>query len=178
MEMEDPTEKLQEDIHHHATHNQGERWVSFVALTTAIVAVIAAICGLLAGHYGNEAILEQIKASDNWAYYQAKQIKIDVLSSKIELLTSLNKEPSDKDIKRLSKYKKDGEELKTKAEKESEESKLSLTIHETLSKGVTLFQIAIAVAAISILTKRKLFFGASFLFSIGGIIFFILGLIS
>ena len=36
---------------------------------------LAAIAALLAGHAANEALLEQIKASDQWSYYQSKSIK-------------------------------------------------------------------------------------------------------
>jgi hypothetical protein len=44
-------------------------------LSTAILAVSAAIAGLLSGQHVNEAMMNQMKASDQWNYYQAKSIK-------------------------------------------------------------------------------------------------------
>jgi hypothetical protein len=65
-EIEDPTEKLHEAIQEEAREAR-EQWVLGVALSTAILAVLAAVSSLLAGHHSNEALIEQIQASDQWA---------------------------------------------------------------------------------------------------------------
>src|SRR5207248_1176496 len=77
-EAEVPLEHLHEQVHHSAEHSR-ERWISWVALSTAVLAVLAAIAGLLSGHHVNEAMMNQIEASDQWSYYQAKSIKAAVL---------------------------------------------------------------------------------------------------
>ncbi len=46
-----------------------ERWVLYVALTTAVIAVLAALSGLLAGGHADEAMLAQMRSSDSWAFY-------------------------------------------------------------------------------------------------------------
>ena len=63
-------------------------WLTYLALTTAIIAVLAAIASLESGTYSNSALLEkneavllQAKASDQWAYYQAKGIKRNISSA-------------------------------------------------------------------------------------------------
>src|SRR5580693_10359834 len=84
--MEDPevpTEHLHEHMEHGAAHG-GAPWMMGVALSSALLAGLAAVCSLLAGHHANEAMVDQIKASDQWAYYQAKGIKSAILSSKME----------------------------------------------------------------------------------------------
>src|SRR5438128_12257300 len=97
-EAEVPLEHLHEEIHHSAEHS-GEDWISWVALSTAILAVLAAIAGLLSGKHANEAMMSQIEASDQWGYYQAKSIKASVLDAKIALASapieadSANREP-------------------------------------------------------------------------------------
>src|SRR6202030_520973 len=83
-EAEVPLEDLQEHVHHAAEHSS-ERWISWVALSTAILAVFAAIAGLLSGKHANEAMMSQIEASDQWNYYQAKSIKASVLDAKMSL---------------------------------------------------------------------------------------------
>jgi hypothetical protein len=70
-EAEVPLEHLHEQVHHSAEHS-GEAWISWVALSTAILAVLAAIAGLLSGQRANEAMMNQIESSDQWNYYQAK----------------------------------------------------------------------------------------------------------
>jgi TolB-like protein len=85
--MEDadiPLEHLHEHVHESAEQS-GERWMSRVALSTAVLAVLAAIAGLLSGSHANEAMMDQIQASDQWSYYQAKSIKAAVLEAKLSL---------------------------------------------------------------------------------------------
>src|SRR4051812_1801928 len=94
-EAEVPLESLHEHIHHSAEHG-GERWISWVALSTAILAVLAAIAGLLSGQHANEAMANQIEASDQWAYYQAKGIKAAVLDAKMSLSGTPNEQDRQK----------------------------------------------------------------------------------
>src|SRR5207248_1945983 len=74
----------------------GEKWISWVALSTAILAVLAAIAGLLSGKHANEAMMSQIEASEHWGYYQAKSIKASVLDAKIALASASNESDSAK----------------------------------------------------------------------------------
>jgi len=70
-EIEVPTEHLHEHMEHSAEENK-ERWILGVALSSAFLAAFAAMAALMAGFHANEAMLDQIKASDQWAFYQAK----------------------------------------------------------------------------------------------------------
>src|SRR5437870_6139382 len=106
-EAEVPLEHLHEEIHHHAEHG-GEKWISWVALSTAILAVLAAITGLLSGSHANEAMMDQIRASDQWSYYQAKSIKAAVLDAKMTMTAT----PSDKDKEKAAQYQEEQAEIK------------------------------------------------------------------
>jgi len=83
-EAEVPLEQLQHKLQESAEHANAV-WISWVALSTALLAVLAAIAGLLSGQHANEAMIHQIEASDQWSYYQAKSIKTAVLEDKQEL---------------------------------------------------------------------------------------------
>jgi len=168
-EIEVPTEHLHEQLEHSA-HSSQESWIMMVALTAALLSVLAAITGLFAGHYANEAMLEQIQASDQWAFYQAKGIKSAVLESKIDLLKQMGKDANDKDVKNAERYKDEQSEIKKEATEKQEGSALHLIKHNALSKGVTLFQIAIAICAISALTRKKWLWYSSILLGIAGVI--------
>ena len=176
-EIEVPIEKIQEEIHEHAIHGHNEQqpWNSKVALFSAIVAVFAAIAALLAGHNSNEAMIEQIRASDHWNHYQAKGIKSAILSSKLELLTELGKEAAPSVEQKIEGYKKEQEELSEKAKEREEKSERHLRVHQEFARSVTFFQIAITIAAISVLTRRKRFFFVGLGFSAIGLWSFVEG---
>ena len=169
-EAEVPMEHLHEEIHHSTEHG-GEKWISWVALSTAILAVLAAIAGLLSGKHANEAMMSQIEASDQWSYYQAKSIKASVLDAKIALASA----PSESDSEKRNRYEKEQEEIKIEAEQKQAEAKSNFHQHEVFARGVTMFQIAIAIAAISALTKKRTFWIVGLLFGLAGCVFLGLG---
>ena len=161
-EAEVPLEHLQEDVRERAEHSR-ETWISWVALSTAILAVLAAIAGLLSGQYANEAMMNQIEASDQWSYYQAKSIKASLLDAKISLAGA----PNESDQSKRDRYEKEQEEIKSEAQHKQADAKSNFHKHEVFARGVTMFQIAIAIAAISALTKKRRFWIVSLVF--GGI---------
>jgi predicted cobalt transporter CbtA len=165
-----PLEHLHEEIHHHAQH-VSVPWISWVALSTAILAVLAAIAGLLAGMYANEAMMSQIQASDQWGYYQAKSIKAAILEAKTTLAT----EATARDKEKAAQYQEEQAEIKHEAEHKQAEAKASFHKHEVFARSVTMFQIAIAIAAISALTKRRRFWFVSLVFGLAGAVFLVLG---
>jgi LPS O-antigen subunit length determinant protein (WzzB/FepE family) len=174
-EMEVPTEHLQEHINEEA-HHAPSKWIMGVALTSAIFAALAAISSLLAGHYVNEAMIEQIQSSNHWAYYQSKSIKSSVLRSKIDLLAALNKPASEKDEEKVKEYQKNQDEIKDEAEEKEHESTAHLQKHIVLARAVTLFQIGIAIAAISVLVRRRRYWYGSLVLGAAGAAFLIQGI--
>jgi hypothetical protein len=117
-------------------------------------------------------MIEQLQASDQWAYYQAKGIKLAVIESKIDLLSQMGKEASIKDMEKARQYKEDQKGIdKTAREKETLSAE-ELLLHNKLARGVTVFQVAIAICAISALTKRKWLWYGSILLGIAGILLF------
>lgn len=174
-EIEVPTEHLHETIHEHAEHS-GDRWILFVALTTTFLAVFAAVTALLAGHHANEAMIDQMQSSDQWAYYQAKGIKSSILQTKMELLESLGKDPPPGDKEKLTGYKNEQKEIEKIAREKGESSEKHLSTHVTMARGVTVFQVAIALGAIAVVTKRKPLWYVSLVLGAGGIMFLTWGL--
>ena len=169
-------EKVQEHIEAHA-HMSQEKWISAVALTTALLAALAALSSLLSGEHANEGMLSQIEASSKWSYYQAKSIKSAQLNSKTELLAALGHPTAQADTDKLAQYSKEQAEIKESAEHHEKTAKAEMRTHEIFARGVTFFQIAISIAAISILTKKRLFWVVSMGFGAVGIVSLIHGLI-
>ena len=124
----------------------------------------------------NEAMIDQMQASDQWAYYQAKGIKSSILQSKMELLESLGKDPSSIDEGKMAEYKNEQKEIEKVAREKGESSEKHFSTHVTLARAVTVFQVAIALGAIAVLTRRKLLWHVSLVLGAGGIGFLTWGL--
>ena len=172
-ESEVPLEHLHEHVKESA-EDTGAVWISWVALSTAVLAVLAAIAGLLSGRYVNEAMMNQIEASDQWSYYQAKSIKASVLDAKMSLAPT----PSESDQSKRDRYEKEQEQIKSEAERKEAAAKSNFHKHEVFAGGVTMFQIAIAIAAISALTRKRRFWFVSLLFGAAGCAFVVLAAIA
>ena len=168
-EAEVPLEHLHEQAHETAKHS-GQAWISGVALSTAILAVLAAIASLLSGEYANEAMMNQIEAADHWSYYQAKSIKYAVVDVKM----ALSGAPEEQDQSKRARYEKEQEEIKSEAEGKQAVAKSYFHKHEVFARAVTMFQIGIAIAAISALTKKRSFWGVSLVFGAVGCTFLVL----
>jgi hypothetical protein len=166
-EIEVPMEKIQEDIHHHAVHGGSDKMISQGALLSAVLAVLAAISALFAGHYSNEAMILQIQSSDQWAFYQAKGVKSAIADLRAEVL----KETESRE--KVQEYKKEQEEIKAEAISKENESRVLIHKHEGLASTVTFFQVAIAMTAIGVLSRRRKFIAFSSLLGFVGFIWMI-----
>lgn len=176
-EMESPTEKIEEHIHEAAEHGK-ENWLRWCALLSALFAVMAALSGLIASSYANTAMLEQIRASDQWGYYQAKGIKALVVESQNNVLRQLPVGAAGKEEDaKLEKYRQEEETIHAEAERLTKASEAHMEHHEITARAVTCFQVAIAMIAIVVLTKRRRFLLFSVGLGIAGFVFLALGLL-
>jgi hypothetical protein len=177
-EIEIPTEHLTEEIQEKA-EEQKERWTLYVALSTALMAVLAAVAGLLAGHHANEALIERVKASDQWNFYQSKNLKQEIAINTDQILRALAKTDTAKNNHSadIARYDKDKAAIRKEAEEAEKSSEEHLAKHVPLASAVTAFQIAIAISAISILTRRKKLWFGSLVLTIIGVVFLIMGLL-
>jgi hypothetical protein len=177
-EIENYSEHIHEQSNEHAHHilaEGKEKWVLWVALTTAVFAVLAAITGLLAGDHADESMLAQMRSSDQWAFYQAKSIKNEQIAASDKILLALGKKPSAQDSAKIKSNKSDQAKIMADAKAFQKESDEHVARHKILARGVTLFQVAIAIGAISIITKRKILWIASMGFAIVGVFFLMQG---
>jgi len=171
--MEEPTKDLGERLVEEAHHTK-DRGILLIALTSALIAVLAAVAGMLSEHQSNEAMLSQLKASDQWAYYQAKGVKHNLADTQITLLEAQNYRDTAKlDAMRAErdKYRKEQDEISTEATKNQDESRKALKAHNTLSYAETFLQVAIGISAISALTRRRWLWVVSLAVAAGGVAF-------
>src|SRR5260221_4587146 len=112
---------------------------------------------------------------DQWTFYQDNSIKTENIAAYNKILLALGKTPAAKDTAKINANKKDQAKIMQEAKDFQKESDEHITRHKVLARGVTLFQVAISIGAISIITKRKSLWYGSMIFAAIGIFFLIQG---
>jgi hypothetical protein len=199
-EPEIETKELQEHIEHahHGHHAPDEQsapsWTRSIALTTAILAVFAAVGALEAGALVNEALAKQIQASDTWNEYQASKEKSHLYTISLATLVDSGAKPSpgmkeittdaasknDRAGQYQAQIKKEGDKSKDLSKTATglqEESEKDMKRHEIFAKQVALLQVAIALSAIAALTKVKWVWYASMATGLIGVVLFVMGIV-
>jgi hypothetical protein len=169
-ELERELDRLHESIQEEAEEGGGARaFLRSVSLSTALIAVIAALAALEAGSTINEALLKKntsiaskTEAFDGWAQYQAKGIKGAVLSTQKQILISMDRVPQPSLDADLARYQKEQAEISAanrKLEKlardEDEEAEHLIHRHHRYAASVALLQIAVALSAIAALARNR-----------------------
>lgn len=157
-------------VEHHA--QSGDGLGGQIAIFTAVLASIGAIVSYQGGFtqneamlMKNEAVLKKTQASDQWNYYQAKSSKGHLMELAQDLAPPNKKESYQEKIKKYEAEKKEikhkAEELEAESEKANKESEHLLHPHHKLAQAMTLIQIAISLASITVLTRKRWLFGAA-----------------
>jgi hypothetical protein len=160
-------EEVEEHVHH-----AKDPFDKLVAGTMAGVAALLALVSVFGQHYNTEKLLNQQKSSDQWAFYQAKNIRHYVAGATVDLLKQAKADPAaiEKYTKDGEKYDKDMESIKKEAEGLAEESKSDGERAESFHMGEVFLEIGIVMSSLAILTKRKPFFWAGAGSSVVGLI--------
>jgi glucan-binding YG repeat protein len=149
-------EEVEEHLHH--AHNPFDKTV---AGTMAIIAALLAVVSVAGQHYITEELLRQAQASDQWAYYQAKDIRRFTAEATRDTLGELKQSaPSaktyDQDAK---KYRKDSESIQEKARDLEHERDRAGKKANSFHFGEIFLEVAIVLSSLAILMKVKpLFF--------------------
>jgi Na+/glutamate symporter len=152
-----------DDAHHGVG---GGSFTSQIALFTAIIATVGAMFGYMggatqanAGLYKNNAAISKTEASNQWNFYQAKSSKQNLAELAIELAPAERKAFYTDEIKRYklekADVKKDAEKLEAAYKDWDKKSDDEMHQHHRWAQATTVLQIAIALAAIALLTKRR-----------------------
>jgi hypothetical protein len=175
------TENLHEAIHEEL-EKDGGTFLKRIALTTAILAALAAIASLYAGATVNEALVLkteatrlQAEASDQWAYYQAKGIKAAVAEASGTAWAAIGKPVPPQFAASKERYIGEQKEIEKAAKEKEHERDLRsneadhlLHGHHRFANAVALFQVSIALGAVAALTRSRLAWLASLVMGASG----------
>jgi len=139
---------------------QREAWTKYVSLTIVIVAVITAMATQLAGKYSSRTQMSQIKASDQWSFYEAKSIKQHLDEATMAQLGNHTNDPATaafakKMAANLARYDQEKSDIMDKAKAlEAKRDDASLR-SGMMATALSLFSVSIATASICTVTKKK-----------------------
>ena len=150
----------------HVAHHGGDNFTAKLAMLTAIISTVGAIFGYMGGHsqnaallFKNEAAIQKTSASNQWNYYQAKSNKQNLAELSITLTSG---DTAEKYKQEVARYKQEKEQIKADAEKleaaakeADKKSEAEMHVHERWALATTLLQIAIALSAITLLTRKR-----------------------
>ena len=160
----------------------GSRMTNQIAVFTAIIATVGAIFAYMggatqanAGLYKNNAALKKTEASNQWNYFQAKSTKQALAELSRDLAPDEKKATYAAKIERYEKEKKeiegDARKLEAVATDWDKRSDAEMHQHHRWAQATTVLQVAIALAAIALLTKKKwLEWGIFGVAAVGGVI--------
>jgi hypothetical protein len=164
-----------------------EKWLVWMPFTTVIFAVCATLATSKGGGFSNKSVLYQAKASDQWAYYQAKSIKqyqSEMQKENLELSLHGQKDTayaSDLHARigayagKIKKYGTEKEEI-TKLAKDLEAQQAEAKKHsDAFSMGVIFLQISILLSSIAALVKKSPVWYLGLVAGIIGIVWFVNG---
>lgn len=155
--------------HDHAVEHAGhgdDNFASRIAVMTAILSTCGALFSFSGGATQNEALLfknnaaiKKTEASDQWNYYQAKSNKQNLAELAVALTQG---EQRERYLKEIDRYKAEKAEIKARAEaleKESHDadhrSEQAMHQHHRWAQAMTAIQVAISLAAITLLARRR-----------------------
>ncbi len=143
-----------------------ERWTQWVALTTTILAVCAAISALKGGGYSTRVQLSTTQEVDKWVYFQSKSVKqhaVELHRDQLELARLDARTPeaqrlADEQIAKakaeLARYDHEKDQIKSEAEAIQKEEGDFKRHAGAFGLAVMLLQIAIMLSSVAALLKK------------------------
>ena len=150
-----------------------------IGLTMAIVAVLLAIATMLGHRTHTEEVLIQTKANDQWAYYQAKNIRSHMYEAlaKIAQLSPNGKETAD-DLRKSSKDQRESsEDIEAKAEELEKESDAASLRAAKFDTAEIFLEVAIVLCSITLLTGKRGYWLFSFVSTAAGVLYVVMAFV-
>jgi len=165
------------ELEEHAEHGREHPDLAPVTLSMAVLAVLVATVSLLGHRTHTEEIILQNRVSDQWAFYQAKNIR----RHNDELFADLTTVVASKDAEAVAKlhekyraeadrYKDEQKELDTKARELEKEGELTRRKADRFDLSEVFLEIALVVSSITLLSGRRIFWHFGLFMAAAGVL--------
>lgn len=158
-----------------------EPWLQWVALTTTVLAVCAAISALKGGGYATQVQVKTTKEANAWAYFQSKSIKQHAVELHRDALRVQHAELRAPEAQRLAaeqlaaadreiaRYEKDKHAIQAEATTLAAEQEALKRHGGAFQLAVMLLQIAIMLSSVGALMKKPILWVVGLVFGAGGL---------
>jgi Flp pilus assembly protein TadB len=165
------------EMHEHAEEARHDPSLKPVSLSMAVFAVLLAVAALLGHRTHIEQVLAQSKASDQWAYYQAKSIRRHNYEIFAELMsTAATKDPakaqqnSEKFTRQAERYREEQKEIEKEARALEHEVLVAGRKANRFNLGEVFLEIALVVTSITLLTSNRSYWIMGLVFAALGVV--------
>lgn len=152
------------ELEERAESGSREHTFAPVTVTMSILAVLVAAVSLLGHRAHTEEIILQTKATDQWAYYQAKDIRrrnYEVLLDQLSIFTVQNAEQAqkvrEKYTKEVERYTEEQKEIQADARKEESKMATEQRRADRFDLGEVLLEAGLVICSITLLTRKRMF---------------------
>ena len=152
------------ELREHAEEGAHHANLAPVTMTMAILAVLVAAVSLLGHRAHTEELLSQTQATDQWAYYQAKDIRrhtYELFMDETSVFALQNSDQIEKQKEKYSKeierYREEQKDLEAEARKAEDEVKLQQRRANRFDLGEVLLEAALVICSITLLTRKRVF---------------------
>jgi hypothetical protein len=164
-------DELREQAEHGAEEN-----LAPVTVTMAILAVLVASVSLMGHRAHTEELLKQTEVTDQWAYYQAKDIRrhtYELFLDETSVFAVQNGGDADKMkekyTKEVERYAKEQENIESDVRKAEREVKVQQRRADRFDLGEVLLEAALVICSITLLTRKRIFWTIGSVLGIAGL---------
>ncbi len=166
-----------QELHEHAEHAAHNPSMAPVSLTMAILAVLVAVVSLLGHRTHTEEVVLQNKVSDQWAFYQAKNIRRHTDELFADLATVMATSNAQKAEQTREKYQKEADryrdeqkEIDAEAKKLEQETGIVRRRADRFDLGEVFLEIGLVVTSITLLSGKRAFWYSGMVLAVAGLV--------
>ena len=170
------SEELNE-LQEHAEHAKHDPTLAPVSLTMAVLAVTVAVVTLLGHRAHTEEVVLQAKSSDQWAYYQAKNIRrhtdelfVDLTSVEATTDAAALAKLREKYSGEATRYKDEQKEIEDKAHEMEAEVATERNRADRFDLAEVFLEVGLVITSITLLSGRRIFWYLGIVLGIVGIV--------
>jgi hypothetical protein len=148
-----------------------------VSLTIAILAVFVAIVSLLGHRAHTEEILMQTRATDQWGYYQAKNMRLNNLQALDEVLTAVENTKAERaqEVQKhfheeIDKYNEQKKDIEAEAREFEAEVQRATRLADRFDLGEVFLEIALVITSITLLTDNRRYWYFGIVLAVVGVV--------
>jgi hypothetical protein len=131
------------------------RWHAHVAMTTLVLAMLAALAALMAGVTSNELLLDRTKELGVLSILETQRTNTDILAAKHEILIALGVIPDPEEVAEIEEF--EAEFEARKEEIRAEESRVAVVAHshEIFAIAATTLAIGIVITGMAVIVSTR-----------------------